>query len=142
MNDTMATPASPAPRLQLDTEPIGTAQLALYAAASGDHNLLHLDEDSARASGFERPVVHGMLTMACAARLFTSAFGAGSLRSLETRFTGVALRGQRLQIEGELKAVDGDLATYTVEARDQADQILVSGSATVRWRASAPPDPR
>lgn len=134
-------PASPPTRLQIDTEPVGAAQLALYAAASGDHNLLHLDEDSARASGFERPVVHGMLTMACVARLLTSAFGVGSLQALETRFTGVALRGQRLQIEGQLSAVDGELATYTVEARNEAGQPLAAGSATVRWRTPAPPGP-
>src|SRR5205823_2008850 len=82
-------PAYP-PSLELRWGPISAVDLALYAAASGDHNPLHLDADVARAAGFERTVVHGMLTMACVGRLFTSRFGPLSLLSLQTRFTGVA----------------------------------------------------
>ncbi len=55
--------------LTLRSAPVGPVQLALFAAASGDHNPLHLDPEVARKAGFERPVVHGMLTMALAGRL-------------------------------------------------------------------------
>jgi acyl dehydratase len=52
--------------LELALDPITAVDLALYAAASGDLNPLHLDADVARAAGFDRPIAHGMRTMACA----------------------------------------------------------------------------
>ena len=35
--------------------PITRTQLALFAGASGDHNPIHLDDDEAKAGGFNRP---------------------------------------------------------------------------------------
>lgn len=119
------------PSLELRCGPISAVDLALYAAASGDHNPLHLDADVARAAGFERPVVHGMLTMAHAARLFTSRFGAGALLSLHTRFTGVALRGDSLVLTGTLTGHDATNAHYTVRACTDAGLEVMTGSAQV-----------
>jgi acyl dehydratase len=120
------------PSLELGCGPISAVDLALYAAASGDHNPLHLDADVARAAGFERPVVHGMLTMACVGRLFTSRFGPLSLLSLQTRFTGVAQRGDTLLLTATLAQQDGETALYEVRGRTQADVEIVTGSARVR----------
>jgi acyl dehydratase len=50
--------------LELECGPVTAIDLALFAAASGDHNPLHLDADVARAAGFDRPLVHGMLSTA------------------------------------------------------------------------------
>ena len=127
-------PASAPPAsLQLKCGPIGAPELALYAAASSDHNPLHLDEETARAAGFERPVVHGMLTMAFAARLFTTHFGPHALRALETRFIGVALRGQCIVLTGTLEHVQDGLAAYRLDAHDDAGTHLLAGRATVPW---------
>ena len=38
--------------LTLRCGPVTAVDLALFAAASGDHNPLHLDADSARRAGF------------------------------------------------------------------------------------------
>lgn len=35
-----------------------------YAAVSGDHNPIHLDENEAKKHGFSGKIAHGMLTMA------------------------------------------------------------------------------
>jgi acyl dehydratase len=35
-----------------------------YADAADDHNLLHLDDEAARAAGHPRRIVHGMCTLA------------------------------------------------------------------------------
>lgn len=118
--------------LELRCGPIGAVDLALYAAASGDHNPLHLDEAVARGAGFERPVVHGMLTMACVARLFTEAFGAAALQTLHTRFTGAALRGDVLLFDATLTEAEGDEARYTLTGRTEGGQEIVTGSAQVR----------
>jgi acyl dehydratase len=117
------------PVLALRCGPVGAVDLALFAAASGDHNPLHLDVEAARKAGFDRPVVHGMFTMANAARLFTQAFGAGRLQSLQTRFTGVALLGDTLLFEATLS--DSQTGRYQLTARTEAGVELVSGTARV-----------
>ena len=120
------------PTLTLRCGPVTAVDLALFAAASGDHNPLHLDVAAARHAGFDRPVVHGMFTMANAARLFTQAFGAGSLLALQTRFTGVALLGDTLLFEATLS--DAQTGHYQLTARTEAGTDLVSGTARIALR--------
>jgi acyl dehydratase len=119
------------PTLELHCGPVAAIDLALFAAASGDHNPLHLDAEAARAAGFDRPVVHGMLTMAYAARLFSRVFGAGSVRALETRFTGLAKLGDTMILSATLASVAGDLGHYELRARTGAGAELVTGTAQV-----------
>jgi acyl dehydratase len=133
MSGVIAYPA----QLRLDCGPVSAVDLALYAAASGDHNPLHLDAEVARAAGFERPIVHGMLTMAYVARLFTRSFGAGSLRAIETRFTGVASLGDTVCIEATLDGVEDSLGRYALRARAGDGRELVSGHARVAARQPA-----
>ena len=121
--------------LALRCGPVTAVDLALFAAASGDHNPLHLDAATASAAGFERPVVHGMFTMACAARLFTQTFGAGRLAALQTRFTGVALLGDTLLFEATL--LDEQAGHYSLSARTGAGVELVSGTARVTAKTTA-----
>lgn len=117
--------------LTLRCGPVTAIDLALFAAASGDHNPLHLDAATARAAGFDGPVVHGMYTMACAARLFSGRFGAGRVRALQARFTGVALLGDTLLFEAKRVDVQEDGAHYALTARTETGTALVSGSARV-----------
>ncbi|CAN7743293.1 MaoC/PaaZ C-terminal domain-containing protein [Variovorax sp. LjRoot290] len=124
--------AQPPEQIRLECGPITAVDLALYAAASSDHNPLHLDEDTARAAGFDRPVVHGMLTMAMAARLMTSHFGPNALRSLESRFLNIALRGQRIVLTGTLQGAKDGVASYALDARNDEGRQLITGSASVR----------
>jgi acyl dehydratase len=118
-------------RIELEWGPIDAVNVALYAASSGDHNPLHLDADVARAAGFERPVVHGMLTMACVGRLMTAHFGPAALRSVSTRFTGVMLRGDRLAIRGILESQDRSTATYRLLATNEKSREILSGVAVI-----------
>jgi len=126
----MSAPACPE-RIEFDCGPVQAIDLALYAAASGDHNPLHLDAEVARAAGFDKPVVHGMYTMACVGRVFTQRFGVRALRSLSARFTGVAKLGDRIVIEATLAGIDAGIATYALRAHSTAGTELVTGSARV-----------
>jgi acyl dehydratase len=82
------------------------------------------------------PAVHGMLTMACVARLFTERFGATALLALNTRFTGVALRGDGLALRATLTEQDAHSATYTVRGGTLTGSEVVTGSARVRLPAA------
>jgi len=117
--------------LELMLEPINAVDLALYAAASGDRNPLHLDADVARAAGFERPIAHGMRTMACVARMFTQHFGATGLRALNTRFVGTAALGDVLVMRATLVQVDGTNASYELTVQTAGGAPVVSGNARV-----------
>lgn len=125
------------PLLELNTGPLRAIDLALFAAASGDHNPLHLDETVAQKAGFERPVVHGMLSMALAGRLFTQHFGASSVQSLQTRFTGAALRGNSLHMTAELDKVENGAGHYWLVAHRDDGQEVLNGTARVRPRLAA-----
>jgi acyl dehydratase len=128
--------ATPCPaQVELRCGPVAAIDLALYAAASADHNPLHLDAEVARAAGFERPVVHGMLTMAYAGRLFTSHFGPRGLLALQTRFIGAALRGDALTFTATLAERDEQTARYTLRGCTDDGREIVSGSARVRLHA-------
>ena len=122
--------------LSLRCGPVAAIDLALFAAASGDHNPLHLDAQIAQSAGFAKPVVHGMLSMAYCSRLFTQHFGAGCVRRLHTRFTGVALLGDTIVLEATLQEVDSNgaqyqLKGYQLKASNEAGTELVTGSALV-----------
>lgn len=127
--------------LELRVGPIAAVELALYAAASGDLNPLHLDADVARAAGFDRPIAHGMRTMACVGRLFTETFGATALRALTTKFTGSAQLGDTLLLRATLSEVDSEraLAHYDIDVRTAADAPVVTGRALVAIARGASP---
>ncbi len=116
--------------ITLTAGPITPVQLALFAAASGDHNPLHLDPDVARRAGFERPLVHGMLTMALAGRLFTQHLGAGCVRQLHTRFTGVALVGSTITLTATLEREEDDCAYYALRGTATGSAAVVSEVVT------------
>lgn len=121
--------------LELVCGPVSAVDLALYAASSGDLNPLHLDEATARSAGFDQPLVHGMLTMAYAARLFTQQFGSTALLSLNTRFIGAAKRGDCILLSAELTQSDAQSAHYTLRGATESGTEIVSGSARVRLQA-------
>jgi acyl dehydratase len=128
-------------RIALRVGPVSAVDLALFAAASGDHNPLHLDPEVARAAGFERPLVHGMLTMAFAGRVITQHVGAGCVRRLQTRFTGVVMVGETLELAATLSAVEPTHAVYALRVTTADGRAVASGEAEVpgpaRGRAAA-----
>jgi acyl dehydratase len=70
-----------------------------YAAASGDHNPIHLDDRVARAVGLPGRINHGLGTLALVAGRLLDRLAGGEperLRSLRVRFTGMVFPGDDL----------------------------------------------
>ena len=70
------------------TLPIRRGDLVRYAGASGDFNVIHWNERSARSVGLSGVIAHGMFTMALAARAVTDWAGdPGAVTEYGVRFT-------------------------------------------------------
>jgi acyl dehydratase len=81
------------------TYPVAADQTVRYAAASGDHFAIHLDDEFARSVGLPGRIVHGLCTMAFTGRAVLDAAGAddpGVMRRLAVRFSAPLFPGEEL----------------------------------------------
>ncbi|MBC2637676.1 MULTISPECIES: MaoC/PaaZ C-terminal domain-containing protein [unclassified Rhodococcus (in: high G+C Gram-positive bacteria)] len=108
---------------------ISRATLALFAGASGDHNPIHIDIDSARASGVDDVFAHGMLLMAYLGRLLTDWIPQGRILELSTRFTAIT----PVLAEPVLNAQIREIVTVDGEQRANLDlsAVLADGTRTL-----------
>ncbi len=114
---------------ELITAPLTAADFAQYAAASGDHNPLHLDPAAAHAAGQPAVIAHGMLVMGFLGRVATAFVGPGGLHELNARFVAPTQLGEVLHCGGRVTAVAGERVVAELWARN-ADGVL-KASATL-----------
>jgi acyl dehydratase len=117
--------------------PVDPDQPARYAEASGDHNRIHLDDDFARSVGLPGVIVHGMCTLALAARAVRLAVAepaTAGVAQLGARFTRPLLPGDELTTRVyALGAPDGaGTRAVRLECLDRAgNTVLGAGFAQV-----------
>ena len=109
--------------------------LVRYAAASGDHNPIHQDEQVARSVGLPGVIAHGMYTMALAARAVATWFPGAEVVSLGCKFTNPVVvpaeGGVEVEVAGEAKEVDG-LTTVALTVTSGGQKVLGMPRAVVR----------
>ncbi len=74
-------------------------QAALIYRLCADLNPLHADPASARAAGFERPILHGLATFGVAGFALVAAAGGRSLREMSCRFSAPVFPGEYLRTD-------------------------------------------
>lgn len=70
-----------------------------YAQASGDHNPIHVDADTAKTAGLPGIILHGMCTMAIATKAAVNGLAGGDpsrVQRVSVRFSRPVLPGQEL----------------------------------------------
>jgi len=70
---------------------------------SGDYNPLHIDPDSARFGGFDRPILHGLCTFGHCAHMLLGALCEGDpakFRRIKVRFSSPVFPGDTLRVLG------------------------------------------
>lgn len=114
---------------------ITRADLVAYAAASGDHNPIHQDEEVARGVGLPGVIAHGMYTMALAARAVSEWFPGAEVVSLGCKFTNPVVvpaeGGVDLEVAGEAEEGDG-VTTVRLTVTCAGQKVLGMPRAVLR----------
>jgi acyl dehydratase len=122
--------------LETRTFTVTRADLVRYAAASGDHNPIHQDEDVALSVGLPGVIAHGMYTMALAARAVTEWFPGAEVVSLGCKFTNPVVvpaeGGVEVEIAGEAKEPEDGLTTVALTVTCAGQKVLGMPKAVVR----------
>jgi acyl dehydratase len=109
--------------------------LVAYAAASGDHNPIHQDDEVARSVGLPGVIAHGMFTMALAARYVEEWVGRrGDVLTLGAKFTKpvpVPPEGAEVEISGVYDQ-QGDDRVVSLSVTCNGEQVLGRFKATLR----------
>jgi acyl dehydratase len=106
--------------------------LVAYAAASGDHNQIHQDEEIALAVGLPGIIAHGMYTLALAARYVDEHVGErGRIAAIGAKFAKpvvVPVEGVDVVVSGTRK----DDATIVLTVTCQGVDVLRGCKATLQ----------
>jgi acyl dehydratase len=106
--------------------------LVAYAAASGDHNPIHQDDEVARSVGLPGVIAHGMFTLALAARYVDEQLGEpGLIAELGAKFTKpvvVPESGTEVEIEGTWR----DERTIALRVTCAGESVLGNPVAVLR----------
>jgi acyl dehydratase len=121
-------------------------QINLFAQATGDHQWIHVDVESAKAGPFGAPIAHGFLTLSLLPKFFETAFEIRDSRMgvnyglNKVRFTSPVPVGSRLRGRIKLLACqpienNGMQMTWQVTVeREGADKpVCVAESLTRRY---------
>jgi len=115
--------------------PITREDLKEYAAASGDPNPMHTDEEFAKNAGYSGVFAHGMLSMGYLGEFLVQAGGAGSIRKFRTRFAKLTWPGDVITCRGRVTAVADDGPARVVDCEiwteNQAGERKLVGSAVL-----------
>lgn len=119
----------------LTKEPVTKVQLVKYAGASGDYNLIHTDDETARRVGLDGVIAHGMLSMGFLGQYLASLAGPESVRRLSVRFSAMVRPGDVLTCQGTVREArlsgDGGHAVLDVWAENQRGERVTVGDAEV-----------
>ncbi len=108
-----------------------------FASVSEDYNPIHLDEDFAKTSQFERPIVHGMLASSLISGLLASKVpGAGSIYLGQSlKFLRPIFVGETVTAKVEVISVreDKPIAVISTQVLNVNGEVAVDGEATVMY---------
>jgi len=118
-------------------------QAALYRAASGDLNALHIDPETAQAVGFKAPILTGTCTLGIAVRHVMEAFAGGDVSrfgSVKVRLSGPVYAALRGGVRTEMWD-DGERVLFRMVVDGEGDQkervVLSKGCVTLKGEVGA-----
>lgn len=123
-------------KLSFETPPIEKVQLVKYAGASGDFNLIHTDEETAKKVGLPGVIVHGMINMGVLGDFVSQVVGnQGFVQRLQVRFSGMVRAGESLLCSATVSGKDEEKKTVDFEltAETEPGKVVTVGNATIQY---------
>ena len=106
-----------------------------YAAASGDHNPIHLDRDFALSVGLSDIILHGLCTMAFAAQTVVDVLAGGDpskVKAAKTRFTNPVFMNDTLTTKAWLLEEKEMSKIIGFETKNESGEVVLkSGSIEI-----------
>ena len=99
-----------------------------YAEASGDHNPIHVDPNTAQMAGLPGIICHGMCTMAIAAKAAVNGLAGGDparIKRVGVRLSKPVLPGQELTTKLWKDSEGAGVTTYGFETYNQDGQAVI-----------------
>jgi len=117
------------------TKTIEQADVDAFAAVSGDHNPIHVDEVFAKTTRFGRRIAHGMLTASLISSVLANKLpGEGSVYLGQTlKFIAPVFPGDEITARVSVKEIREDKPIVTLETIcvNQRGETVIRGEATV-----------
>lgn len=116
------------------TQPSSLITSVMYAAASGDYNPLHYDQEIAsQISPTGGIIAHGMFSMGLASRLLTEfAGGPEHVASIDVRFTKPWPLGSSTTFGGTVKDVTDEQIVVSLYATNDNGDTILKGTGRIR----------
>jgi acyl dehydratase len=120
--------------------PVDRDMLKAYAAASGDPNPMHTDDEFARNAGHPGVFAHGMLSMGWLGEFLVRAGGVGSIRKFRARFAKLTWPGETITCRGRVTGVRDDDGARLVDCEiwtenEKGERKLVGSAVLALPRA-------
>ena len=117
------------------TKTIEQADIDAFAAVTGDHNPVHVNEEFAKTTRFGRRIAHGMLTASLISSVLANKLpGEGSVYLGQTlKFVAPVFPGDEITARVTVKEIREDKPILKLETicMNQRDEIVIRGEATV-----------
>jgi acyl dehydratase len=122
----------PTPALLSVSQKIDQDQTVRYAAASGDYNPIHIDDNAAKMAGLPGVVVHGLCTMAFTAKVIVDSLCGGNssrLKRLAAHFSRPVFPGDTIttKVWPATGADGGDRQIYAYETYNPEGRAVIRG---------------
>ena len=111
-----------------ETTKVDEDQTYRYAEASGDHNPIHLDPNTAQMAGLPGIILHGMCTMAIATKAAVNGLAGGDptrIQRVAVRLSKPVLPGQELTTRLWEEESGGDMTVYGFETYNPDNAAVI-----------------
>ena len=117
------------------TKTIEQSDIDAFAAVTGDHNPVHVDEEFAKTTRFGRRIAHGMLTASLISSVLANKLpGEGSVYLAQTlQFVAPVFPGDEITARVTVKDIRETKAILKLETicMNQRDETVIRGEAIV-----------
>lgn len=99
-----------------------------YAGASGDFNLIHIDNEFAKSVGLGGIILQGLCTMAYVCRGVMENKDPAKIKKLAVRFRQPVRPGDKLTVKGKIRNIENNLVTFDLLVENQKGEQVITQS--------------